>query len=145
MTPPIEIEFEAACSPEHAFETWTSRPTLWWPKNHTVSQDRIREVVFEPFVGGRIYEKDAEGAEHDWGEIITWDPPQRVDYRWHIFFEPKDATDISVTFTPSDTGVRVRLVQTGFDRLGAEVGPTRRDRTEGAWLSITALYRQALV
>jgi uncharacterized protein YndB with AHSA1/START domain len=118
---------------------------MWWPKNHTVSQDKFRDIVFEPFVGGRIYESDADGAEHDWGEITVWDPPHRVDYLWHIFFEPKDGTDISVTFTPTETGVRIRLHQDGFDRLATEIGAGRRDRVEGAWHSITGLYREALV
>ncbi len=145
MTPPIVVEFDASCSPAHAFNVWTSRPQMWWPKTHTVSQDQVRDIVFEPFEGGRIFERDANGVEHLWGEIVVWDPPHRVDYLWHIFFEPKDATDISVTFTPSETGVHVKLVQSGFDRLPVDIGSGRRDRVEGVWGEITGLYREALV
>jgi len=26
---PIEIEFEVACSPEHAFDTWANKTSTW--------------------------------------------------------------------------------------------------------------------
>jgi len=28
---PIELRFEVACSPEHAFQVWATRTSLWWP------------------------------------------------------------------------------------------------------------------
>lgn len=141
---PIVIEFEASCSPQHAFELWTSRPGLWWPKSHTLSQEAVSEILFEPLVGGRIHEVDVSGVEHDWGEITLWDPPHRVDYLWHLFFDRSEATNVSVTFTATEAGVRVRLEQSGFDRLPADVGIPRRNRTEGAWQELTELYRRAL-
>ena len=38
MTEPIE--FEVACSPEHAFDTWANRTSMWWPISHSVSSAR---------------------------------------------------------------------------------------------------------
>jgi hypothetical protein len=28
---PIELRFQVACSPEHAFQVWATRASLWWP------------------------------------------------------------------------------------------------------------------
>ena len=138
---PIVVEFDVDVSPAHAFEVWTSKPSMWWPRSHTVTQDRDLTVVFEPFLGGRIYERGADGVEHEWGEILVWGPPARVGYLWHLFFDRSEATEITVTFTGTGIGSRVRLVQTGFERLDAEVGPERRKRTNQAWLNVTGHYR----
>jgi len=141
---PIVVEFEVEASPEHAFEVWTSKPSLWWPRSHTVSQDPELTVVFEPFPGGRIYERSSDGSEHEWGEIVVWEPPFRVDYLWHLFFDRSEATEITVTFAATETGSRVRLVQTGFEQLAEDVGPERRRRTSQAWAEVTGYYRESL-
>jgi hypothetical protein len=141
---PIVVEFDVMTSPQHAFDVWTSKPSMWWPRSHTLTQDPDLTVVFEGFAGGRIYERGSDGSEHEWGEILVWEPPIRVDYLWHLFFERSEATEISVTFTEIDNGSRVRLVQTGFEKLGDEVGTERRRRTNHAWLEVTGIYRSAL-
>jgi len=138
---PIVVEFEVGASPEHAFDVWTSKPSLWWPRSHTVSQDPELAVVFEPFPGGRIYERAGDGSEHEWGEVVVWEPPFRVDYLWHLFFDRSEATEITVTFAQTEAGSRVRLVQTGFERLADDVGPERRRRTSHAWGEVTGYYR----
>ncbi|HSJ83096.1 MAG TPA: SRPBCC domain-containing protein [Acidimicrobiia bacterium] len=141
---PIIVEFEVDATPAHAFDVWISRPTMWWPRSHTVTQDPDLIVVFEPFEGGRIYERGSDGSEHEWGEILVWEPPSRVGYLWHLFFDRSEATVITVTFTGTGTGSRVKLVQTGFEKLGDEVGPDRQARTNQAWLEVTGRYRSAL-
>ena len=53
---------------------------------------------------------------------MVWDPPDRIQYLWHLFLDRDEATDVTVTFTQIEGGSRVRLVQTGFERLGPEKG-----------------------
>src|SRR4029450_2723943 len=53
VTQPIEIEFEVACSPEHAFDTWANRTSMWWPPSHSMSSAPGLVVTFEPRPGGR--------------------------------------------------------------------------------------------
>ena len=141
---PIVVEFEVRASPQHAFDVWTTMPSLWWPRSHTVSQDPDLTVVFEPYPGGRIYEMTSDGSEHEWGEVLVWEPPLRLDYLWHLFFDRSEATEIMVTFVETGEGSRVRLVQTGFERLGEDVGPERRRRTSLAWAEVTGHYRDAV-
>lgn len=141
MTDPIIVEFEVRASPQHAFDTWTRRASWWWPRSHTVTRQPDAAIVFEPFSGGRIYEQAADGAQHTWGEVRLWQPPGRIEYLWHLFFDPSEATEITVTFTESQGGSTVRLVQTGFEKLADDVGPERRRRTSHAWLELTSRYR----
>jgi uncharacterized protein YndB with AHSA1/START domain len=130
---PIELTFGLACEPAHAFEVWTRRTSLWWPKGHSVSGDPQLEVVFEPRAGGRILERTPAGEEHVWGEVTGWEPPRRLAYRWHLRQDPADATDVEVTFGGAPGGgTEVRIVHGGWERLG-ERAAALRDRNRGGW------------
>lgn len=144
MMDPIVVEFDVKASASHAFDIWTSKPSMWWPRSHTMTRDPDLTVVFEAFEGGRIYERGSDGSEHEWGEVLVWDPPVRVGYLWHLFFDRSEATEITVTFAEIENGSRVRLVQTGFEKLDDEVGTERRRRTSYAWLELTGHYRAAI-
>jgi hypothetical protein len=65
---PLEVSFTVACPPAHAFSVWAERTALWWPPGHSVSGAPVH-VGFEPRPGGRIFERTADGTEHDWGEV----------------------------------------------------------------------------
>jgi Activator of Hsp90 ATPase homolog 1-like protein len=64
-------------------------------------------------------------------------------YRWHPFFDPSEATEVEVTFTPRDRGTAVRLEQRGWEQLG-DAGAPRRERTGQAWAAITRRFVAAL-
>ncbi len=81
---PLRMSFDVACSAEHAFGVWTSRRSAPGGRaDHTVTGE-AEQVVLQGDVGGRIYERTADGAEHDWGEVTVWQPPTRLAYLWHL-------------------------------------------------------------
>jgi uncharacterized protein YndB with AHSA1/START domain len=139
---PLVIEFEVGVPPARAVDTWTRQCATWWPASHTISGDPSA-ITFEPRAGGRIVEHAPDGDEHEWGRILDWQPPTRLRYLWHLFFDPAEATEIEITFTAVDSSTAVRLEQRGWDRLG-EAGPPRRDRTRQAWSTITASFIRVL-
>jgi uncharacterized protein YndB with AHSA1/START domain len=138
---PLVVAFEVDVAPAHAFETWTARCASWWPRSHTVSGDPAT-ITFEPRAGGAIVEHAPDGHDHRWGEILDWDPPARLRYSWHLFFDPSEATEVEVTFSQTDGGTAVRLEQRGFERLGDE-GATRQDRTNRVWSMIVPIFIDA--
>jgi uncharacterized protein YndB with AHSA1/START domain len=138
---PLVVEFEVGVPPAHAFDAWTRRCATWWPASHTICR-KPAAITFEPHSGGRIVERGSDGTEHQWGTILDWEPPGRLRYLWHLFFDPSEATEVEVTFTAHDTGTAVRLEQRGWERLGDAASP-RRDRTRQAWAAITARFRTA--
>jgi uncharacterized protein YndB with AHSA1/START domain len=94
---PLELGFGVECPPERAFELWAELTTMWWPHGHSVSGEPGLTVTFEPRPGGRIYERTPAGEEHDWGEVLDWEPPHRLRYLWHLRFDRSDATEVEVT------------------------------------------------
>jgi uncharacterized protein YndB with AHSA1/START domain len=138
---PIELEFKVACSPEHAFDVWATRTSLWWPRGHSVSGDAAT-VAFEPRAGGRIYERTSAGAEHEWGEVLAWEPPRLLRYLWHIYGDRSVASEVEITFTGTGGGTTVSIVHRGWDRLGA-AGPELRQRNGKGWERVLPPYRQA--
>lgn len=143
MTDSLVVEFDVRATPEHAFDVWTRRAALWWPRSHTLSGDP-ESIMFEPRSGGRVFERAANGVEHDWGEVLDWAPPTRVRYLWHLFFDRSEATEVELTFTTVPDGTHVRLEHRGWDRLG-DVGPPRRTRTGQVWAELTNSYREAVI
>jgi uncharacterized protein YndB with AHSA1/START domain len=139
---PLRIEFTVACPPEDAFRTWAVDTSLWWPPGHSVSGESGLRVTFEPRAGGRIFERTPGGIEHDWGEVVAWEPPRRLAYLWHLRFDRADATDVEVTFAPDGDGTRVAIVHTGWERLGA-AGPERRERNQRGWSGVVERYKDA--
>jgi uncharacterized protein YndB with AHSA1/START domain len=138
----LVVEFEVAVPPAQAFDAWTRRCATWWPPGHTISGGPA-SIMFEPRSGGRIVERAPDGVEHPWGTVLDWQPPSRLRYRWHLFLDASEATEVEITFTARDAHTAVRLEQRGWERLG-EAGPPRRDRTRQAWDAITARFVAAL-
>jgi uncharacterized protein YndB with AHSA1/START domain len=142
MSDALELEFDVAAPVPHAFEMWTARIGVWWPRGHTVSGDDAATIVFEPRPGGRIFERTPDGAEHAWGEVLEWEPPNRLVYLWHLMFDRSEATEVEVTFAARGDATAVRIRQSGWDRLGA-AGAARRDRTRAGWQAIVTHYLPA--
>ncbi len=120
MIEPIRLSFEVRCPPDHAFATWTERTSTWWPGSHTVSGAADLEVHFEARVGGRIFERTPSGEEHDWGEILAWEPPRRLAYLWHLKADPRDATEVEIRFVGAGRGDHARRDRAS--RLGSGAG-----------------------
>jgi uncharacterized protein YndB with AHSA1/START domain len=140
---PIEIQFEVACSPEHAFDTWANRTSAWWPRSHSMTSAPGLVVTIEPRAGGRIFERTPEGAEHDWGEVLAWEPPNRLAYLWHLGTDRSRATEVDISFTGGASATTVTITHRGWERLGADA-PAWRQRNLGGWSGLLPHYRAAI-
>jgi uncharacterized protein YndB with AHSA1/START domain len=140
---PLRLSYELSCSADHAFDVWTTRIAGWWPKGHTTSADPGAVVVLEPHQGGRIFERTTDGAEIDWGVITEWSPPRRLGYTWHIGRDAAQATDVVVTFVDLGDGTsRLDIVQTGWERLGADA-QTFREANSAGWGALIPSFSAA--
>jgi uncharacterized protein YndB with AHSA1/START domain len=143
MIEPINLSFEVACSPEHAFDTWTQRISLWWPADHTASGEADTTVVLEGRIGGRIFERTRSGVEHVWGEVTVWERPRRLGYLWHLRRDRADATEVEIRFlSAGDGATRVEIEHRGWERLGA-FGGEQRDRNRGGWATLLPHFVEA--
>lgn len=145
---PIVREVDVACAPEAAFATFVEGFGVWWPKALTIGRGQLADVVIEPRAGGRWYGVDSDGAEAQWGEVLALDPPRRLLLAWRIgadwAYHADLHTEVAVTFTPSGTGVQVRLEHRGLEAMGAMAAAAHEVIGGPAgWGAILDMYRMA--
>jgi uncharacterized protein YndB with AHSA1/START domain len=110
---------------DKAFAVFTDRFGDFKPPEHNLLQVPIAETVFEPKVGGNIYDRGTDGSECRWARILAYDPPYRVVFSWdigptwQIDADPEHASEVEVTFTAeSPDRTRVELEHRNLDRHG---------------------------
>lgn len=108
-----------------AFTAFTERFGDFKPVEHNLLAAAIAETVFEPHVGGHIYDRGTDGSECRWARVLAYEPPNRVvfswdiDPQWQIETEPDNTSEVEVRFvveTPQRT--RVELEHRNIDRHG---------------------------
>jgi uncharacterized protein YndB with AHSA1/START domain len=142
MIEPLRLRFEVEGHPDAAFALWTERASLWWPPSHTNAKVKGTLVVFEPRKGGRVFERGPTGDETELGQILEWEPPTRLVYRWHIFSDSHEATEVEVHFVDNHDGTTTVVLE----HRGWEVfddGEARRDRNTIGWRGLIAAYVEA--
>ena len=144
MIEPLRMSFEVSCPVDHAFDVWTSKIARWWPADHSVSGENGLLVVLEGRPGGRIFERTAAGTEHEWGEVVVWEPPSRLAYLWHLRRDRADATEVEIRFIDQGNATtRVEIEHRGWERLGAQ-GPSWRDANRGGWSTLLPHFVAAI-
>jgi uncharacterized protein YndB with AHSA1/START domain len=110
---------------ERAFAVFTDRFGDFKPPEHNLLRVPIAETVFEPKVGGHIYDRGADGSECRWARILAYDPPTRVVFSWDIGptwqveADPELTSEVEVTFTAETPDrTRIELEHRHLDRHG---------------------------
>jgi hypothetical protein len=67
-----------------AFAVFTERFGDFKPPEHNLVGADITETVFEPHVGGHIYDRAVDGSECRWARVLAFEPPHRVVFSWDI-------------------------------------------------------------
>lgn len=131
-----------ACNVQNAFRLWTEQIRTWWPAGHSRSGDPATQVFLEGKVGGRFYERTAQGDEYDWGQVVLWEPPHRLTYTWYLGSGPEQPTQVDVRFValgPAQT--RVEIEHRGPELIGALWGRNQA-RYQAAWAVVLAAFAQ---
>jgi uncharacterized protein YndB with AHSA1/START domain len=141
----VERSILVMAPPEVAFRVFTEGLGDWWPaKTHSVGEERVEEVVLEPRVGGRFFERLDDGTEHEWGRVTEFEPPKRFACTWYASRGPETAQLIEATFKAENGGTRVKLEQTGWETLGERAEDVRaRYDSEGGWDLVLARFADA--
>lgn len=69
---------------ERAFSLFIERFDAIKPREHNIMAVPIAETVFEPRVGGNIYDRGVDGTECRWARVLAYEPPSRVVFSWDI-------------------------------------------------------------
>jgi uncharacterized protein YndB with AHSA1/START domain len=123
---PIRREVSVSWSPEAAFRRFTADFAQWWPRySNSIGGRRVKQVVFEPRVGGQIYEEHYDGTRFLWGTVTALEAPRRVAFTFHAAYAESDAQQVEVTFQAEGTGTRVELVSRGWEKMGPDAKRSR--------------------
>ncbi len=137
---------------EQAFVAFTDRFGDFKPPEHNLLSAPIAETVFEPRVGGHIYDRGSDGTECRWARVLAYEPPDRLLFtwdispQWQIESDPDKTSEVEVRFiseTPERT--RVELEHRNLDRHGPGWEAVRDgvDNDEG-WPLYLARYADLL-
>jgi uncharacterized protein YndB with AHSA1/START domain len=123
--PVVTRQIVVAAPIEKAFAVFTDRFGDFKPKEHNLLAAPIAETVFEPRVGGSIYDRGEDGSECRWATVLVYEPPQRVVFTWNIgptwqvVDDPEIVSEVEVRFTPeAPDRTRVDLEHRHLDRHG---------------------------
>jgi uncharacterized protein YndB with AHSA1/START domain len=112
---PVRSEIVVETPIDRAFEVFTADIGSWWPPEHHILEGELDAMVFEPRVGGHIYDRGTDGSECHWARVLAYEPPTRVVFSWDINLQwqieqdPDRTSEVEVSFD-SVTSQRTRVV-----------------------------------
>jgi uncharacterized protein YndB with AHSA1/START domain len=113
---------------ERAFEVFVGDFDRIKPREHNMLGVDIAETVFEPRVGGHIYDRGVDGSECRWARVLAYEPPERVVFSWDISPQWQVETDAQKT-----SEVEVRFVSETAERTRVELEHRNLDRHGPGW------------
>ena len=110
---------------ERAFSVFTEGIGSWWRPDHHILEGELAEMVFEPRVGGHVFDRGADGSECRWARVLVYEPPRRVviswdiNTQWQLETDHERTSEVEVRFVPEGPNrTRVTLEHRNLDRHG---------------------------
>ena len=112
---------------ERAFRVFTEDFGRFKPREHNLLEVEIAETVFEPRVGGHLYDRGVDGSECRFARVLAYEPPRRVvlgwdiSPHWQLEVDPAQASEVEVRFTAEAANrTRVDLEHRNLERHGED-------------------------
>jgi uncharacterized protein YndB with AHSA1/START domain len=118
---------------ERAFSVFTDGFGTWFPVEYNLMSTPIVERVFEPRVGGELYDRGEDGSECHWGRVLVYEPPNRVVIGWAINPQWQVETDLQKT-----SEFEVRFIAETAERTRVELEHRNLDRHGEGWERVRA-------
>jgi uncharacterized protein YndB with AHSA1/START domain len=134
----IRKSIQVAQSPEVAFKVFCEDMHKWWPGGFGGKDSK---VFLEGKVGGRYYERRADGSEYEIGRVTAYQPPSLVAFTWRA---PSwdVATQVEIRFSAEAGGTRIALEHSGWEQ--SEKTREARTNYDSGWGRILGHYQAAL-
>jgi uncharacterized protein YndB with AHSA1/START domain len=113
---------------DRAFRVFTEDFDQIKPRDHNMLEVDIAESVFEPQVGGRVYDRGVDGSECQWARVLAYEPPERIVFSWDINPQWQLETDLEKT-----SEVELRFTAEGAERTRVELEHRHLDRHGDGW------------
>jgi uncharacterized protein YndB with AHSA1/START domain len=116
---------------ERAFRVFTEDFGSFKPPEHNMLGVEIAETVFEPRVGGHLYDRGVDGSECRWARVLAYEPPNRVVISWDISPQWQIETNLEKT-----SEVEVQFISEAPERTRVELEQRNLDRHGEGWQSL---------
>jgi uncharacterized protein YndB with AHSA1/START domain len=123
VTSRILVSLRVAATPARAFDVFVREIGAWWRPNDLFrfTPGSPGRLAFEPGVGGRLAETQADGAVFEVGRITAWEPGARLAFTWRqASFAPEQVTQVEVRFEAVGAETRVTVEHRGWDTVPPE-------------------------
>lgn len=127
----VRMQIVVAAPIERAFRVFTEQFDRIKPREHNMLGVDIAETVFEPRVGGHVYDRGVDGSECRWARVLAYEPPNRVVISWDISPRWQIETDLEKT-----SEVEVRFISESPERTRVELEHRNLDRHGEGWESL---------
>ena len=129
---PVIKTIRVQADQRRAFEVFTSRVGRWWKATCSVNRSGVlwEDVLIEPHVGGRWYERGVDGSETIWGRVLAWEAPERLLVEWYAGADWP--TEVEVRFTAVAPGVTELRLEHRVMR-GDAAAERLRSNYDGGW------------
>jgi uncharacterized protein YndB with AHSA1/START domain len=124
----VRSSVEVKATIGRAFRAFTVEIGTWWDPAHHILEGELAEMVFEPFVGGNVYDRGVDGGECRWARVLAYEPPHRFVISWDISPRWKLESDHGRT-----SEVEVRFTERGPDRTLVELEHRHLERHGDGW------------
>ena len=147
MPAPVIKTVHVKADPKRAFDVFVAKIGSWWPKDHRIGAVPFADIVIEPRAGGRFFERGTDGSECDWGQVLAYEPGERLLLGWQLngdwVFDAVFMVEVEVTFTAEDDGTLVRLEHRNLERYGERAAEVAASISgDGGWPGILEGFRQ---
>jgi len=129
----IRTSVEVEVPLDRAFRVFTEDFDRIKPRDHNMLEVDIAESVFEPRVGGRVYDRGVDGSECQWARVLAYEPPDRIVFSWDIDPQWQIETDQERT-----SEVELRFTADGPERTRVELEHRHLDRHGDGWEGMRA-------
>ena len=113
---------------ERAFSVFTNDFGSFKPPEHNLLGAQLAETVFEPRVGGSLYDRGVDGSVCRWARVLVYEPPHRVVLSWDISPQRQIESDLSKA-----SEFEVRFIAEAPERTRVELEHRHLDRHGAGW------------
>jgi uncharacterized protein YndB with AHSA1/START domain len=116
---------------DRAFSVFTEGFGTFKPREHNMLGVDIAETVFEPRVGGDVFDRGVDGSKCRWARVLAYEPPDRVVISWDINPQWQVEPDLDKT-----SEVEVRFIVEAPERTRVELEHRNLDRHGDGWEAV---------
>ena len=134
MTEPLVRTIALACPVTHAFEVFTQKVDLWWPRGHRKTQDATLH-----FTDDALIERGADGSAWIMGRITAIDPPRLLQLDWFPG-SPAAPTAVEIRFAKTESGTQITITHRPLPD-SAPIWPQRVAQFTKGWDAVLPALR----